>query len=221
MKGLKQSEKMLRDLSHRLVEVQESERRNIARELHDEIGQALTGLKLLVEMASRKAGNKMNLGLDNVESLINELMGRVSDLSLNLRPSMLDDLGLLPTLLWHFERYTAQTGVEVGFKHRGLNRRFSPEIETTIYRIVQEALTNVARHASVVEVMVRISVKQQTLTIHVEDQGAGFDLQDVLSDSSSSGLVGMRERVALVGGWIEVDAVPGHGTHLVVQVPIG
>ncbi len=215
----KRTEEVLRDLSRQLVEAQEVERRHIARELHDHIGQALTGLKLLVEMASHSSESASSASLREAQDIIDDLIGRIRNLSLDLRPSMLDDLGLLPTLLWHFDRYTVQTGVEVSFKHRGLNRRFSPETETTIYRIAQEALTNVARHASVGEVAVRITARQQVLTVHIEDQGVGFNLQNVLSDSSSSGLVGMRERVVSVGGWLEVDTVSEHGTHLVVQVP--
>ncbi len=215
----KRSEEVLRDLSRQLVEAQEIERRHIARELHDHIGQALTGLKLLVEMASHSSEGDSGASLREAQDIIDDLIGRIRNLSLDLRPSMLDDLGLLPTLLWHFERYTAQTGVAVNFKHRGLNRRFSPGIETTIYRIAQEALTNVARHAGVGEVTVRITARQQVLTVHIEDQGLGFDLQNILSDSGSSGLVGMKERVASVDGWLEVDTAPEHGTHLVVQIP--
>ncbi|NQT72632.1 MAG: PAS domain S-box protein [Chloroflexi bacterium] len=218
---LKQSEKMLRDLSHRLVEVQESERRNIARELHDEIGQALTGLKLLVEMATRKAGNNMNLGLSNVESLINELMARVSDLSLNLRPSMLDDLGLLPTLLWHFERYKSQTGIKIVFKHDGLHRRFAPEVETAIYRMVQEALTNVARHAKVQKVNVRLVAKEDMLTVKIEDNGCGFDPEIALATGESSGLVGMSERAISIGGQLTINSIPGSGTLLTAEIPLG
>ena len=110
----RRAEEELRRLSHRLVEVQESERRNIARELHDEIGQLLTGLKLVIEMAARLPVEQTKDQCQKAQSLVNELMGRVRDLSLDLRPAMLDDLGLLHALLWHFERYTSQTGVRRG-----------------------------------------------------------------------------------------------------------
>ena len=217
----KQAEDALRTLSHRLVEVQETERRQIARELHDEIGQALTGLKLLLETANRPSGRNMRSRLAESRVLINELMARVQDMSLDLRPAMLDDLGLVPALLWHFERYTAQTGVQVLFEHKGMQRRFTPEIETAVYRIVQEGLTNVARHAQVGEVMVRLSVGRGVLTVQIEDHGGGFDSERALSDGTSHGLNGMRERAALLGGRLRIDSSPGAGTRLLARFPTG
>lgn len=165
----------LKVLSRRLMEVQEAERRNIALELHDEIGQVLTGLKLTLEMGTRLPADEVSRSLDQARGLVNELMARVRKLSLDLRPAMLDDLGLLPTLLWHLEHYTSQTKVRVTFKHSGIEkRRFAPEVETAAYRVVQEALTNIARHAQVEEAAVWISTHQQTLRIEVEDRGKGF-----------------------------------------------
>ena len=147
----------LKILSRRLMEVQEVERRNIARELHDEISQVLTGLKLSLEMCARTAGDNIGASLGQAQMLVNELMARARKLSLDLRPGMLDDLGLLPTLLWHIEHYTAQTRVQVTFKNSGLEgRRFAPEVETAAYRIAQEALTNIARHAGVNEATLRV-----------------------------------------------------------------
>jgi len=217
----KRAEIGLRELSRRLVEVQEMERRYIARELHDEIGQALTGLKLMVEMAARKAGTNIDLGLDDVKSLVNELMVRVSDLSLDLRPSMLDDLGLVATFLWHFERYRLQTGIKVVFKHSGLHQRFEPEVETTVYRIVQEALTNVARHAKVQKVSVQVLADDNTLTVEIQDHGIGFAPEEALAAGESSGLVGMSERAIYLGGQLMINSIPGRGTLLIAEIPIG
>lgn len=214
----KQAEDALRTLSHRLVEVQETERRQIARELHDEIGQALTGLKLLLETANRPSRNTRS-SLGEAQVLINELMARVQDMSLDLRPAMLDDLGLVPALLWHFERYTAQTGIQVLFEHKGLQRRFTPEIETAVYRIVQEGLTNVARHAHVNEVTVRLVVGRAALSVGIEDHGAGFDTERALSNGASNGLNGMRERAALLGGHFRINSSPGVGTRLAARFP--
>lgn len=217
----KQAEDALRTLSHRLVEVQETERRQIARELHDEIGQALTGLKLLLESANRSKGRGLASSLGEAQALINELMSRVQDLSLDLRPAMLDDLGLVPALLWHFERYTSQTGVEVLFEHKGPQRRFAPEIETAVYRIVQEGLTNVARHAHVGQVTVHLGVGKAGLSVDIHDRGAGFDTERALSNGTSNGLNGMRERAALLGGHFRVSSSPGAGTRLVARFPAG
>ncbi len=211
----------LKILSRRLMEVQEVERRNIARELHDEISQVLTGLKLSLEMCARLPAEDVGSNLRQANILVNELMARARKLSLDLRPGMLDDLGLLPTLLWHIEHYTAQTRVRVAFKNSGLEgRRFRPEVETAAYRIVQEALTNVARHASASEATVRVWTDHQTLTIHVEDRGRGFDPETVLAAGDTSGLAGMRERAVLLDGQLSIESRVGAGTHLTAELKI-
>ncbi len=210
----------LQTLSHRLVEVQEIERRTIARELHDEIGQILTGLKLVLEMGTRSRAEVDWASLEEARSLVNELIDRVRQLSLDLRPPMLDDLGLLPALLWHFERYTAQTHVQVQFRHSGLERRFSSQIETAGYRIVQEALTNVARYAQADEVTVRLWALDDLLSVQIEDQGCGFEPGPVLSGYHSSGISGIRERVRLLGGFFTIESAPGEGTRLIAELPL-
>jgi PAS domain S-box-containing protein len=212
----------LKVLSRRLMEVQEGERRSIALELHDEIGQALTGLKLSLEMGARLPGEQVGACLAQSLAQVNELMARARRLSLDLRPGMLDDLGLLPALLWHIEHYTAQTHVRVIFKHSGLEGvRFAPEVETAAYRIVQEALTNVARHARVNEVAVRVWSDSRTLALQVEDRGAGFDPEAALAASGTSGLAGMRERAMLLGGQLTIESRPGAGTRLTTEWSIG
>ena len=216
----KQAEDALRSLSRRLVEVQEIERRGIARELHDHVGQELTGLKLFLEMVSRLPPQQVKARLSEAQVSINELVARVQDLSLDLRPAMLDDLGLVPALLWHFERFTSQTGVRVAFKHRGIQRRFPPEIETAVYRIVQEGLTNVARHAGVVETTVRLLLNKGVLGVYIEDEGIGFDTDAAFAKGTSSGLTGMQERATLLGGHFEIISAPGAGTLLVAKFPI-
>jgi len=216
--GLEYAER-LKSLSRRLMYWQEAERRNIALELHDENGQVLTGLKLSLEIGARRPAEEVSKSLEEARVLVNELMARVRKLSLDLRPAMLDDLGLLPALLWHFEHYTAQTQVRVVFKHSGLERRrFGSEVETAAYRIVQEALTNIARHAQVSEASVRLSTHQQTLLIEVQDRGKGFDIGSVLSASETSGLAGMRERAVLLGGRLIIESNPEAGTRLTAEL---
>jgi len=141
-------------------------------------------------------------------------------LSLGLRPTMLDDLGLLPALLWLTKRFADQTGVHVHLEHAGLDRRFAPEIETAVYRIVQEALTNVARHASVKEATARIWATQDSLHVQVEDRGKGFRVEGALAAPTSSGLSGMRERAVALGGDLIVESTPGVGTRVTLQVPL-
>jgi signal transduction histidine kinase len=132
---------------------------------------------------------------------------------------MLDDLGLLPALLWFFERYESQTGVHVDLKHSGLEQRLAPSIETAAYRIVQEALTNVARHSGVSEVQVRLLVREEQLTVSVEDQGAGFE-PEAVSAMTSSGLTGMRERVFLAQGQLTIQSAKGAGTRILAELPL-
>ncbi len=208
-------------LSRRLMEVQELERRNIALELHDEIGQVLTGLKLTLEMGARLPPEKVGASLNKARVLVNDLMARARKLSLDLRPAMLDDLGLLPTLLWHMENYTAHTQVRVYFRHGGIEgRRFAPEVETAAYRIVQEALTNVARHAGIREVTVQLWTQKQTISIEVEDRGKGFNVEAALMASDNSGLAGMRERAMLLGGQLTIESQVDSGTRLTAKLSV-
>jgi signal transduction histidine kinase len=216
--AVKQAEEQLRNLSRRLVSLQEDERRKIARELHDEIGQNLTALKMLLDKASPAAVEGNASELREARETLRELMNRVRNLSLELRPAMLDDLGLLPTLQWHFKRYTSQTRVEVDFRHTGLRRDLSPEVTSTAYRIVQEALTNVARHARVTQVMVSIRIEGDALLLEVEDHGEGFDRGKV--PSTCVGLSGMRERALSLGGNLLVKSAPGEGTSLRAELPL-
>jgi PAS domain S-box-containing protein len=209
----------LQSLSRRLLEVQEQERAFLSRELHDEIGQILTGLLFTLGACDRQDAEGLRQALRQARELVGDLAARVHDLSLRLRPTMLDDLGLLPALLWLLDRYTAQTQVRVCFTHRGLDRRFARQAETGAYRIVQEALTNVARHAGVAEASVEIVLDADTLRLHIEDRGTGFDPEAVLASGVCCGLAGMRQRAALLGGKLEITSRPGAGTQLSASWP--
>lgn len=214
----------LQALSQKLVATQEIERKNLARELHDEIGQMLTSLNISLSMASKAGssngnGQSFQLELTRAQELVNKLLQQVRDLSLDLRPALLDDLGLLPALLAYFDRYSNLTNIRVNFKHTGCEKRFSPETEVTAFRIVQEALTNVARHAEVIDVDVRIWVDPDGIHIQVEDRGVGFDVQK-LNYIDSIGISGMRERSILCAGSLEIDSQPGLGTCLTANLPL-
>lgn len=210
--------KELRSLSRKLVEVQENERRNIARELHDEIGQSLTALKMLLAQIVRSPAKSNPDTINEANQVVTELMQQVREMSLNLRPSMLDDLGLLPTLLWHFGRFTAQTGIEIKFEHNGLQQTLPPEVNTTAYRIVQEALTNIARYAEVKEAKVNIRFCDSTIFISIEDSGRGFS--PAKQNINTAGLSGMRERVILLNGKFTLNTAPDEGTHILVELPV-
>jgi PAS domain S-box-containing protein len=218
---LRSGREELQTLTRRLVEVQEAERLRLARELHDEIGQIVTGLKMTIELA---AHNSLEVNIprhEEAKRLVRDLMNRVRQMSLDLRPTMLDDLGLFPALLWHFDRYTAQTNTEIRFQHSGIEgRRFGDAIETAIYRLTQEALTNVARHSGgVAEVSVILHGTAKTLELWVEDQGVGFDTEN-LNVYKSSGLSGMRERVIALNGTIDFTSLSDQGTTVAVQLPL-
>jgi GAF domain-containing protein len=209
----------LQGLSGRLMEVQEAERRHLARELHDEIGQLLTGLRLTLDVPEPPSP-ALGERLGQAQALVQELLERIRALSLDLRPSILDDLGVLPALLDNIERYMSQTKIRVHLEHSGLDRRFAPETETGVYRIVQEALTNVARHGQVDEVTVRLWATDDVLGVQVEDHGAGFDPDAVLGTGRSGGLAGLRERAALLNGHLTVETHPGRGVRLTAEVPL-
>jgi signal transduction histidine kinase len=208
-----------RVLAKSLVEVQESERRHVARELHDQLGQALTGLQFMLEGAKNHTEDARRSDLEEIQKYVGDIMEQTREISLNLRPSMLDDLGLLPTLQWHFERYSKQTGIQVHFHSNGSSGRCPTEVETAAYRIVQEALTNVARYAQVQEVDVHVATQAEVLWIEVLDKGRGFDLS-IEADKPTSGLGGMRERAALVGGYLTVASSPNRGTQIVAALPL-
>lgn len=212
----------LRDLSRRLLELHETDQRHLARELHDEIGQILTGLQLTLEMASRAPCEESTITLAKAQSLVNDLIRRVRRLSLDLRPLMLDDLGLLPTIVSHIERFALMTGVEVDFSHNGLkDKRFQPQVETAAYRIVQEALTNVARHARVERAILQIWCIPETLILKIQDMGVGFDPQAVIRAGKASGVTGMRERAVLLNGELSIDSTSGAGTCIIAELPLG
>lgn len=217
---IRDSRERLRALALRLVEIQEEERRFIAHELHDEIGQLLTNLKILLDLALRQPGEGGRPLISQSVELASELLDRVRQMSLNLRPQMLDDLGLMPALEWHFKRHEKQTGITVLFRHSKLPEGLPKTLETAVYRIIQEALTNVARHANVREVTVRLWADSEALGVQIEDKGQGFDPDEAIARGTSSGLAGMRERALLLGGQFTIESTPGNGCILTIELPL-
>jgi PAS domain S-box-containing protein len=216
---VRSSRERLQLLSRRLVDVQEDERRFLAKELHDQVGQMLTGLQFTLQSSKLLAEGDLKAQLEEAQTLVGALMSQIRELSLRLRPSMLDDMGLLPALFWHFDQYTRQTGIEVKFSHFGLDKRFNSQVEITAYRLVQESLTNVARYAKVNMVEVIINAAQDALRIQVIDSGIGFNTEQVFASGNTFGLAGMRERVLLIGGELMVKSVQGEGTEILAMLP--
>jgi signal transduction histidine kinase len=209
----------LMELSRNLLQAQENERRHVAAEIHDEIGQTLTALKLSLEMIPNLPPHRAKARLADSLDLVTATIAQVRALLQNLRPPMLDQLGLLPTLEWHFKRYTAQTQVRVKFTRNGSEPRFAPEIEIAAFRIVQEALNNVARHAGVKQASVSLLYDGRMLGLEIKDRGKGFKAEAVLSRGVGNGLSGMIERAAALGGRCALRSAPGKGTLLRVDLP--
>jgi signal transduction histidine kinase len=152
-----------------------------------------------------------------------QTLEQIREMSLNLRPPMLDDLGLGPTLRWYLKRYAARVGLKTEFKTIGMEERLSPELETTLYRVVQEALTNIARHAQATSVKLGLTRTETRIHAEIEDNGRGFKLEEALNHTPANhgaGLLGIRERVALLGGEFIIDTRPGQGTRLSINIPL-
>jgi len=216
--------KKLQILSHRLVEVQESERRHIARELHDEIGQSLTAAEMNLQAAlAQRDSAALERRLEESIQSVERVLEQVHDLSLNLRPSMLDDLGLEPALRWYTHRQAALTGLKAEFRADPLEQRLDPIIETECFRVAQEALNNVVRHAQARSVTVDLAQRNGHLHLTVRDDGVGFDvtkLRDEAVRGASLGLLSMEERAALAGGGLRFVSIPGQGTEISAWFPL-
>jgi signal transduction histidine kinase len=201
----------LQSLSNRLLRVQEDERRALAQELHDQIGQLLTGLRFQLEAAREIAPSAP---LADALTVTAELLSGVRELTLQLRPRMLDDLGLKPALEWQAKLFQKQTGIAIELDLALPERRLSSELETTVFRMVQEALTNVARHSGATAAVVTVTADDRALQVEVADRGRGFDAAAALNRRDSLGLAGLIERVHLAGGQFELFSNPGQGTRL-------
>jgi signal transduction histidine kinase len=218
---ISKNRKRLSDLSRALIQAQEKERRSLALELHDEFGQILSSIKMSLDMLSLETNLLDRSHLERAQTLAMGLLKKVRRMSLELRPAILDDMGLHPALAWLFKDYGVQTGQDVHFEYSGLDKRFPTQMEITVYRIVQEALTNIIRHAENKAVFVNIWVDENTLNLQITDQGRGFNPAIILTKATSSGLSGMRERTRLLGGEMVVESSTGIGTTLSVRLPIG
>jgi signal transduction histidine kinase len=212
----------LERLSSQLMQAQEDERRRIARELHDEVGQALTALKLELAIAERCVSPAAGAShLTEARAITDRALHSVRDMSQLLHPSMLDDLGLPDTATWYLRGFSRRTGITSELVVERLERRLDPEVESCTYRIIQEAVTNVARHAQASLCRVEIARTDASLRISIEDDGKGFDqAADPRAASRGLGLVGVRERVARLGGTLRVESRVGAGTRLMVELPV-
>lgn len=214
------SERVARDALRRVVEGQELERKRLARELHDETGQALTSILLglrSIEDATRDQP-KVRESVLSLRELVVSTLHDVRRLAVELRPKALDDFGLVPALERLAETFGEQTEVDVQVQAALGEERLGPEIETALYRIVQEALTNVVKHAHANAISVVLTKKGDSVMALIEDDGQGFDPSQTAGDGL--GMLGMRERIALLRGRVVVESSQGSGTTVVVEVPV-
>lgn len=219
------------ELLHQVVSAQEKERERIARELHDGTGQLLTGLGLGFAAASNNIDTNPQLvhkQLTKLKEMINQAMKDLRDLISDLRPSVLDDLGLIPALeglVKNFEERLRDSGqeLEVTMVVEGNVHRLHPDVETIAFRITQEALTNVAKHAQAAKVFIRLRFREPCLNLFISDNGSGFEVEKYFNQKARRpawGLLGMQERVALVGGNFQIHSRVGNGTNIEVCLPL-
>lgn len=215
----------LRELRARISKAHEEERLRIARELHDEIGQMLTIAKLRMQMAINALPSDQQGAQDKLAALadlLDETLQSARALSHELRPPLLDEIGWEPALTWLCDSFSQRTGLTVRYAHSGLSNRLDPEIELTAYRVVQEALTNIIRHADAQTAEVFVELNTQYLNLTIKDDGKGFSLKQVSRDENPHtglGLLDMRERVSVVGGEMTIEAAPGQGTSISARIP--
>jgi signal transduction histidine kinase len=224
--ALRESENRLRSLSSQLLTAQESERRNIARELHDGVGQMLTAVKFKVENTLQEIGERSPKGksLEAVIPMIRESMEEVRRIQMDLRPSVLDDLGILATLSWLCRRFEATyTHIHIEKKTEIQEEEVPALLKTVIYRISQEALNNVAKHSKADLVRLSLEKAENRIELRIEDNGRGFNLEKILSqdkDKRGMGLESMRERAALSGGTFAIESTRGQGVAIKVTWPL-
>ena len=219
----KNTQAILREYSRRLVEAQEMERKKIARELHDDIGQILTAVRISLQSMQRTCQIADSPRIDDNILVIDEALDRVRELSLELRPALLDDLGLATALRWYLKRYCERTAIKGGVDSNfDDDMRLPRKLETACFRISQEALTNVARHAEASRVKISLNLTEHEFRLSISDDGKGFDAAAVLASASaeSFGLHGIEERALGVGGRIEIQSRPGHGTQVKAHFPL-
>jgi signal transduction histidine kinase len=202
-----------------VVTAQEAERRRLARELHDDTGQALTSILLgLRTVEEAQSDEQRRSAVEGVRELVRTTLQDVRRLAVELRPTALDDFGLVPALERLAHGFSESTGIQLDLESALLPERLPPQTETALYRIAQEALTNIVNHARASRVSIVLARRSSSVTVVIEDDGVGFDVASARPDGL--GLLGMRERVALLGGRLTIESTRGAGTTCIAEVPL-
>ncbi|MBI2906868.1 MAG: HAMP domain-containing protein [Chloroflexi bacterium] len=224
---VQRKEELRGQLLEKVIVAQEEERKRVARDLHDQLAQELPALIMSLEEVKHslpRSAGKAEAAIERAKTVANVTLGDVRKLIGDLRPSVLDDLGLVPAIRWYGERYLEERGVKFECHAIGFKKRLPPQLETALFRIVQEAINNASKHAQATSVKVRLEVRDTAVFGVVEDNGRGFDLAQIrrgVDGSEGLGLMGMQERVALFGGEFALDSQMGKGTRISIRVPLG
>ena len=223
--ALQRKEQARGELLRKIMSVQEEERKRIARELHDEVSQSLTGSAFRAEavLSRLPAGAEEIQGsLEEIRDLAIRTLDEIHRVVYSLRPSLLDDLGLVAAVQWLADNYLEEAGIKVLFETVGSERPLSAEAEITLFRITQEAITNIVKHAGAESVSIAVEFRDGSAAVHIEDDGQGFSVEDVTSSLGTDrglGLLGMKERAVLLDGYLRIEAQPGRGTKVSAEVP--
>lgn len=223
--ALQRKEQARGELLRKIMSVQEEERKRIARELHDEVSQSLTGLAFNAEaVLSRlpEGTSDIQHSLEEIRDLAIRTLDETHRVVYQLRPSLLDDLGLVAAVQWLADHYLEESGIKVLFETSGIERPLSAEAEITLFRISQEAITNIARHAEAESVSIVVEFRENSAAVHIEDDGHGFVIEEVTGSvlkDKGLGLMGMKERAELLEGHLKIESQPGSGTRVFAQVP--
>ena len=226
--AIEQHRKELQRLSEQLIHTQEEERKRLSRELHDEMGQSLTGIKLNLTSFENKMGDAVPApivkDIKEAEQMVEDLLDKMHDIALNLRPSMLDDLGLIPAVKWLVNYNRKRWDFDIKLRHSGLKQRLNADFETAIYRIIQESLNNIAKHARAKRVTIQVrKLISKRLRLRITDDGCGFNVKHIEQQDPSKrgvGILGMQERAANLGGTFRLESNPKQGTSIEVELPV-
>jgi signal transduction histidine kinase len=223
MDTIRRHRQELRQLTEKLFQSQEEERRRIARELHDESGQSLTAVKLALERLEENVvsdGNGLKAEIGEISRMVKRTSEEIRRLSFHLHPTLLSDLGLEPALALYMKEIKLNSDLNIEFDMVGFDQRLAMETETAFYRFSQEALTNTLKHAAAEKFRLSIIKSYPKIIFLAEDDGIGFDTKIIGKDKRSLGLLGMRERTSLLGGTFQLRSKPGTGTRIRIEIPI-
>ncbi|NQT71868.1 MAG: GAF domain-containing sensor histidine kinase [Chloroflexi bacterium] len=223
--ALQRKEQARGELLRKIMSVQEEERKRIARELHDEVSQSLTGSAFRAEAVLSRlpvGAEEIRGSMEEIRDLAIRTLDEIHRVVYSLRPSLLDDLGLVAAVQWLADHYLEESGIKVLFETVGSERPLSAEAEITLFRITQEAITNIVKHAGAESVSIAVEFRDHSAAVHIEDDGQGFSVEDMtgsLQMDRGLGLLGMKERAELLDGYLGIEALPGQGTKVYAEVP--